>query len=77
MILALAIGVLLGAVNGITIVLSKVPDIVVTLATAFVFAGLTLLVRPAPGGAAADWLKGLVVGPLAVDFIPRPPSSSL
>jgi ribose transport system permease protein len=70
-ILVLLVGLLLGAINGTTIVLSKVPDIVVTLATAFVFAGFALLVRPAPGGAAADWLKALVVGSLAVDVVPK------
>jgi ribose transport system permease protein len=69
--LVLLLGLLLGAVNGITIVLSRVPDIVVTLAMAFVFAGFALLVRPAPGGAAADWLKGLVVGPFVVDVLPK------
>jgi ribose transport system permease protein len=70
-ILILAIGLLLGAVNGITIVLSRVPDIVVTLATSFVFAGFALLVRPAPGGSAAAWLMALAVGPLALDAIPK------
>jgi ribose transport system permease protein len=62
--LALALGLLLGAVNGALIVLTRVPDIVVTLATYFVWAGFALLVRPAPGGAAASWLKDLVVGPV-------------
>ncbi len=71
MILVLLVGLLLGAINGATIVLSKVPDIVVTLATSFVFAGFALLVTAAPGGAAADWLKGLVVGPLAIEAIPK------
>ena len=67
----LLIGLLLGAVNGTLIVLTKVPDIIVTLSTFFVFAGFALLVRPAPGGAAADWLKALVVGALGVDFLPK------
>jgi ribose transport system permease protein len=40
-----------GAVNGAIIVLTRVPDIVVTLATSFIWAGLALLVlaRPTPG----------------------------
>ncbi len=70
-VLVLLLGMLLGAVNGGLIVLTKVPDIVVTLATYFIWAGFALLVRPAPGGAAADWLKGLVVGALGVDFLPK------
>ena len=67
----LLLGLLLGAVNGALVVLTKVPDIVVTLATSFVFAGFALLVRPAPGGSAAAWLKDLVVGPLGVDVVPK------
>lgn len=69
--LALGLGLLLGAVNGALIVLTRVPDIVVTLATYFVWAGFALLVRPAPGGAAADWLKALVVGSLGIDVLPK------
>ncbi len=69
--LVLALGVLLGAINGALVVATRVPDIIVTLATFFVWAGFALLVRPAPGGAAATWLKSLVVGPLGVDFLPK------
>ncbi len=75
-IVVVLLGLLLGAVNGGLVVLTKVPDIVVTLATSFVWAGFALLVRPAPGGAAAQWLKDLVVGPVAkgvqvLDAVPR------
>ncbi|HEY3163364.1 MAG TPA: ABC transporter permease [Candidatus Limnocylindrales bacterium] len=65
------LGMLLGAINGALVVLTKVPDIVVTLATSFVFAGVALLVRPAPGGSAAQWLKDLVVGPAGIDLLPK------
>jgi ribose transport system permease protein len=72
----LLLGLVLGAINGGLVVLTKVPDIVVTLATSFVWAGFALLVRPAPGGAAAQWLKDLVVGPVAkgvpvLDAVPK------
>jgi len=67
----LLLGMVLGAVNGALVVLTKVPDIVVTLATYFVWAGFALLVRPAPGGSAAQWLKDLVVGPLGLDVVPK------
>lgn len=60
--LVLLQGALLGALNGLLIVLTRVPDIVVTLAMLFVFQGAALLVLEAPGGAAAAWLKALVVG---------------
>ena len=58
----LAMGLVLGAVNGILIVVTRVPDIVVTLAMLFVLQGAALLVLDAPGGAAAGWLKALIVG---------------
>jgi len=67
----LVLGLVLGAINGGLVVLTRVPDIVVTLALSFVWAGFALLVRPAPGGGAAQWLKGLVVGPLGVEWIPK------
>ena len=42
---------LAGALNGLVIVLSRVPDIVITLATSFIWGGLALLIlaRPTPG----------------------------
>ena len=66
----LALGFLLGAVNGILIVVTRVPDIVVTLATLFVLQGAALLVLEAPGGGVAEWLKSLIVGTLPVPGIP-------
>ena len=68
--LVLAQGLLLGALNGVLIVVTRVPDIVVTLAMLFVLQGAALLVLQAPGGAAADWLKALVAGTLPLPFLP-------
>ncbi len=67
----LLLGVVLGLVNGGLIVLTRVPDIVVTLAMSFVWAGCALLVLAAPGGSAADWLKDLVKGSLISEWIPK------
>ncbi len=73
---AVVIGVLLlglacGAINGSIIVITRVPDIVVTLAMSFVWAGATLLVLDSPGGGAADWFKGLINGSIGSDWVPR------
>lgn len=68
----LLLGLLLGAVNGALVVLTRVPDIVVTLAMLFVWAGFALLVTPSPAGSAATWLKDLVRGPLGSDWLPKP-----
>ncbi len=67
----LALGFVLGAINGILIIVTRVPDIVVTLATLFVLQGAALLVLGAPGGAAADWLKAMVVGTVPVPGLPE------
>lgn len=66
----LLMGLALGALNGVLIVVTRVPDIVVTLATLFVFQGAALLVLDAPGGAAAEWLKELVTGTLRLPGLP-------
>jgi ribose transport system permease protein len=49
--LVLVVVTLAGAVNGAIIVVTRVPDIVVTLATSFIWGGLALLVlaKPTPG----------------------------
>lgn len=67
----LVMGLVLGAVNGALVVFTRVPDIVVTLAMLFVWAGAALLVLQRPGGGSADWLSGLTRGPLAVDWLPK------
>ncbi len=67
----LLLGLVLGAVNGGLVVLTRVPDIVVTLAMAFVWAGCALLVLPTPGGGSAQWLRDLVLGSLGNEWIPK------
>ena len=67
----LLVGFVLGAVNGGLVVITRVPDIVVTLAMSFVWAGCALLVRSAPGGAAAHWLKDSVSGSFGNEWIPK------
>ncbi|MBX3568285.1 MAG: ABC transporter permease [Rhizobiaceae bacterium] len=67
----LAMGLVLGAINGILIVVSRVPDIVVTLATLFILQGAALLVLDAPGGGAAEWLRGLILGTLPIPGLPE------
>jgi len=66
----LLMGLVLGAMNGILIVVTRVPDIVVTLATLFVLQGAALLVLEAPGGAVAEWLRALIVGTISIPGVP-------
>jgi ribose transport system permease protein len=75
----LGLGTLMGVINGVLIVVTRVPDIVVTLAMLFVWEGVALLILASPGGGSAEWLRGLLIGsvdipgvPPAVDaFIPK------
>jgi ribose transport system permease protein len=68
----LVLGIVLGAVNGGLVVLTRVPDIVVTLAMSFVWGGFALLVLSGPGGAASGWLKELAKGYVLIEWIPKP-----
>ena len=67
----LLLGLVLGAINGGLVVVTRVPDIVVTLAMSFVWAGCALLVLTTPGGGSAKWLKDLVTGSLGNEWIPK------
>jgi ribose transport system permease protein len=67
----LALGLVLGAINGTLVVITRVPDIVVTLAMSFVWAGCALLVLNRPGGGSAKWLKDIILGSLGNEWIPK------
>lgn len=68
----LLVGLAMGAINGFLIVVSRVPDIVVTLAMLFVWQGVALLILNAPGGGAAPWLRALGAGSVpGLDWLPR------
>ena len=66
----LTIGAAMGALNGTLIVLTRVPDIVVTLAMLFVWEGVALLILKAPGGSAAVWLREVIVGGIVLPGLP-------
>ncbi len=69
LILMASIGVY--ALVGAVIYLRDLPSIVVSLGMSFVWAGLAVLILPAPGGAAPDWVRALMtvkppLAPMAV-----------
>jgi ribose transport system permease protein len=68
---ALLTGAAMGALNGALIVLTRLPDIVVTLAMLFVWEGVALLILSAPGGTAYPWAMDLLRGPVLVPLLPR------
>ncbi|MBY4891324.1 ABC transporter permease [Rhodobacteraceae bacterium N5(2021)] len=60
--ITLIVGLAMGALNGALIVLTRVPDIVVTLAMLFVWEGVALLILTSPGGTVATSLRTLISG---------------
>ncbi len=73
----LVLGLAMGALNGALIVVTRVPDIVVTLAMLFVWQGVALLILNAPGGGAAPWLRALVAGGVTLPGVPAAMTSWL
>ena len=67
----LLLGLVVGAINGGLVVITKVPDIVVTLAMSFVWAGTALLILNTPGGGAAPWIMAIISGPLGNPWLPK------
>ena len=53
---------LLNALTGYVISISGVPDIVVTLATSYIWSGLALWILPSPGGGTAPGFRWLFTG---------------
>ena len=67
MTLLIGVGIILGlaamnAVVGWIISVSGVPDIVVTLATLFIYGGLALLILPGPGGGTSEGMRWMFTG---------------
>ena len=67
----LLLGLVVGAINGGLVVATRVPDIVVTLAMSFIWAGTALLILNTPGGGAAPWLMAIITGPLGTPWLPK------
>jgi ribose transport system permease protein len=65
LLVGVAIIVGLAVLNGVVgwvINVSKVPDIVVTLATSFIFSGIALMILPGPGGGTSEGFRFLFTG---------------
>lgn len=60
--IVLALGLVMGLINGGLIVVTRVPDIVVTLAMLFVWEGVALLILETPGGSTSAWLQASIRG---------------
>jgi len=69
--LTLAVGVLMGLINGTLVVATRVPDIVVTLAMLFVWQGVALLILETPGGTATPWMRNAIKGSFLIPGLPN------
>ena len=58
------VGTACGALNGLIIIASGVPDVVVTLTTGFIWGGVALLILNQPGGGAPEEFVALGAGQL-------------
>lgn len=70
-VLVLIVGTAAGALNGIIAVGTRVPDIIVTLATSFVWGGVALLIMAKPGGGAPISYQNLATGTLGTGWLPN------
>ena len=61
-VLVLAVGIACGLVNGVVVATLRLQPIVVTLATSYVFHGVSLYIRPSPGGHAPAVFRTLLTG---------------
>jgi ribose transport system permease protein len=66
-----AIGALMGLANGLLVKYSRIPDVVVTLTTGFVWGGVALLIMEKPGGGAPSEFLNLAQGTLYSEWIPN------
>lgn len=64
-------GAVAGALNGLALVVSRVPDVVVTLSTGFIWGGVALLILEQPGGGAPGEFLNLAGGTDLADWLPN------
>jgi len=51
------VAILVGVINGIGIGYLRIPPVIVTFATSYMWLGAALFLRPTPGGESVDWFK--------------------
>ena len=67
----LLVGMLAGAINGAVVVVSRIPDVVVTLTTGFIWGGIALLIMEKPGGGAPEGFLNLATGTDLAPWLPN------
>jgi ribose transport system permease protein len=54
---AFAVAMAIGMINGVGIGYLRIPPVIVTFATSFIWLGIALFLRPTPGGETVDWFQ--------------------
>ncbi|HLH49144.1 MAG TPA: ABC transporter permease, partial [Roseiarcus sp.] len=70
-VLILALGAAQGAINGLTVAISRIPDVVVTLTTGFIWGGVALLILERPGGGAPAAFLNIAAGADVSAWVPN------
>jgi len=69
--LILGLGALMGATNGLLVAVSRIPDVVVTLTTGFIWGGVALLILERPGGGAPQAFLDIAAGTDLSPWLPN------
>jgi ribose transport system permease protein len=67
----LVVGALIGVINGLIVVLSRIPDVVATLTSGFIWGGVALIIMEKPGGGAPPEFLDLGAGTLFTTWLPN------
>src|SRR6516225_6327458 len=64
-------GAAIGALNGLIVVLSRIPDVVATLTSGFIWGGVALVILEKPGGGAPPEFLNLGTGTFFTTWLPN------
>ena len=64
-------GATIGALNGLIVIMSRIPDVVATLTSGFIWGGVALVILEKPGGGAPPEFLNLGTGTLFTTWLPN------
>ena len=67
----LVAGAVIGALNGLIVIMSRIPDVVATLTSGFIWGGVALVILEKPGGGAPQEFLNLGTGTLFTTWLPN------
>jgi ribose transport system permease protein len=57
LVITYGVAILIGMVNGLGIGYLRLPPVIVTYATSYIWLGIALFIRPTPGGTTTEWFR--------------------